>query len=139
MRSRHRLHDAKPLHDRRRDRRVSSTGDEMIGQTETDEVKSIAERVGGRSAIRGHDVAQTAKAETHGNFTGERAHRPGWNTEDAGLLDVSGMPEAVLFFREFLRSATRSQDDSDLALFFRRHGLRIESGVSDRFRGRRYR
>ena len=48
------------------------------------------------------------------------------------------MPETVLLFRKFLRSAASAEDHANLALLFHRHRRRIEAGIVDCLRRSRY-
>ena len=98
----------------------------------------VTEGVGGRSASGGDHVAVAAKAEAHADFAGNRAHGSAGNAEQAHLLDVSGMPEPVLFFGEFLGAAAGAEDHADFAFFVHRHGRRVEAGVPDGFAGGGY-
>src|SRR5215470_13390919 len=74
-------------------------------------------------------MAVSAKAEAHGDFTRDRPHRPAGNAEKADLLNVPGVPQAVLLFGKLLGAAARAKDHADLALLRERHLHRIETRI----------
>ena len=76
-----------------------------------------------------------AAAEAHGDFARDRAHGSAWDAKQADLLDVSGVPEAVLLFGKLLRAAARAEDHADLALLVERHRVVVEAGVFQCFVG----
>src|SRR5579872_283102 len=78
-------------------------------------------------------MAVAAEAEAHGDFARQRAHGATRNAEEAHLLDVSGVPKAVLLFGELLGSAAAAEDHADLALFVHGHCFGIEAGVANGF------
>ena len=79
-------------------------------------------------------MAVAAKAKAHADFAGNGAHGAAGNAEQADLLDVSGMPEPVLFFGKFLRAAAGAEDHADFALLLHRTWRRGSSaGVLNGF------
>src|SRR5580658_3937742 len=115
------------------DWRVNSTHQKHRLHSRLNMLVGITKGIGGRSTTGGDHVAVPAKTEAHADLARNRAHSSAWNTEQADLLDVAGMPKPVLFFRELLRAATRPEDYADLAFFLHAHCGWIESGVLDSF------
>src|SRR5580700_9118628 len=70
----------------------------------------VAECVRGGCTAGGDHMTVASKAEAHTDFAGDRAHGSARNAEEADLLDVSGMPEPVLFFGEFLCATACAKD-----------------------------
>src|SRR5262249_40590895 len=77
----------------------------------------VADRISRRGTACGDYVAVSAKAKAHADFAGDRAHGPAGDTEQAGFLFLSRVPQPVLLFGKFLRAATRAENYSDLTLF----------------------
>src|ERR1700731_3751767 len=101
------------LDDPRGDRGIRAAGEEHRLNPGLDVLHGVADGVSRRCAPGCNDVAIAAEPKTHLDFARHRAHGPAGNAEQTDLLDVSGMPEAVLLFGEFLRPSARADDNAD--------------------------
>src|SRR5262249_25682725 len=91
----------------------------------------VADCVGGGGAAGGDHVAVSPKTEAHADFTGNRSHGSGWDTEEAHLLHVSRVPEAVFLLGKFLCAPTGAEDDADFAFRIHRHRWRVETRIAN--------
>jgi hypothetical protein len=120
------------LDDAGRNGRIDATHEKHRLHAGLNMLVGVAKGVARRRASGRHHVAVSAKPETHRDFARNRAHGSARNAKQADLLDVSGVPETVLFLGKLLRASTRAENHADLALLREPHRGVVEPRIFER-------
>src|SRR5208282_1182453 len=109
--SAHDAHELESAHDQGSDGGIHASGNHGGEMAGADGAERVSHGVGGRRAARGDDVAESAEAETHGDFAGQRADGGSGDGVYAALFGMAGVEEAILLLGEILRASAGADDD----------------------------